>query len=465
MAFDPRRLSEALEQCVAGLAQPPTGFCVALSGGLDSTVLLTALARLRDEGVVASIRAIHVNHGLHADAGDWARACGRVADRLGISCDQLAVDARHQPGDSPEAAARVARYRALAAALGEGEVLLTAHHADDQLEGILLQWLRGGGLRAVAGMARVVPFAAGWHARPLLDLTREEIHAWGRQAGLEWLEDPSNRDTRFDRNYLRQEVLPVLRRRWPAAARTVGRVARQAAEALEIESSLATTDLAAVVRGVALSLAALEVLPPARQKLVLRAWLRSLGLPVPSQRTLAAMRHDMREAAQDRVPTVDWPGARVYRYRGYLHATTREEVPVTIPEGDWSVGSAFELGGPGSLELVAATGVGLRQEGLPAVLQVAVRRGGETFRAAGSAHRRPLRKWLQERGILPWRRDQLPLVSVGGEIAAIGDFAYGGAHAARPGEPSWLVAWRGRAPLTEGEALALVEVAGGGPLR
>lgn len=455
----------ALEQCVAGLASPPAGFCVALSGGLDSTVLLAALARLRDEGAVASIRACHVNHGLHADADAWARACGRLADRLGISCVQLAVDARHRPGESPEAAARAARYRALAAALGEGEVLLTAHHADDQLEGILLQWLRGGGLRAVAGMARVVPFAGGWHARPLLDFAREELHAWGLQAGLEWLEDPSNRDTRFDRNYLRQEVLPILRQRWPAAARTVGRVARQAAEALEIESSLATADLAAVARGSALSLGALEVLPPARQNLVLRAWLRGLGLPVPSQRTLAAMRHDMREAAQDRVPTVDWPGARVCRYRGHLHATTREVEPVTIPEGDWTVGTAFELGGLGRLELVAATGVGLRREGLPAVLQVAARRGGETFRAAGSSHRRPLRKWLQERGILPWRREQVPLVSIAGEIAAIGDFAYGGTHAAAPGEPSWLITWRGRAPLTEDEACAFIEVAGKGPLR
>ncbi|MGB5102853.1 MAG: tRNA lysidine(34) synthetase TilS [Steroidobacteraceae bacterium] len=465
MAFATPRLSKALEQCVAALPQPPTGYCVALSGGLDSTVLLAALARLRDEGVLAAIRACHVDHGLHADAGAWARACALLADRLGISCAQLAVDARHRPGESPEAAARVARYRALAAALGEGEVLLTAHHADDQLEGILLQWLRGGGLRAVAGMGRMVPFAAGWHARPLLEFTREELHSWARRVGLEWLEDPSNRDTRFDRNYLRQEVLPILRQRWPAAARTVGRVARQAAEALEIESSLATADLAAVARGSALSLDALRMLPPARQNLVLRAWLRSLGLPVPSQRTLAALRHDMLEAAQDRVPTVDWPGAAVHRYRGHLYATTREDERVTIPGGDWMVGTTFDLGGLGRLELVAATGAGLRREGLPAVLQIAARRGGETFRTAGSAHRRPLRKWLQERGILPWRREQVPLVNIAGEIAAIGDFAYGGAHAAAPGEPSWLIAWRGRAPFTEREAFGLAEVAGKGPLR
>lgn len=436
-----------------------------MSGGLDSTVLLASLARLRDGDALTPIRAIHVNHGLHADADDWASGCGRLAAGLDVHCEQVVVDARHRPGESPEAAARAARYRALASSLREGEVLLTAHHADDQLEGILLQWLRGGGLRAVAGMARIAPFAAGWHVRPLLDFTREELHAWARQVGLAWLEDPSNRDIRFDRNYLRREVLPALRRRWPAAARTAGRVARHAADALEIESALASADLAAVARGSALSLDALGALPAVRRNLVLRAWLRSRGLPVPSDRTLAALRHDMLESADDRVPTVDWPGARVYRYRRHLHATTRDTAAVRISAGEWTVGATFDLGSLGRLELVPASGAGLRREGLPASLTVSPRQGGEVFREAGSAHRRPLRKWLQERGILPWRREQIPLVSIDGEIAAIGDFAYGGAHAAGPGEPSWLVAWRGRAPLTEDEVLALVEVAGEGPLR
>ncbi len=465
MAFDPLRLSGVLEQCLGALERAPAGICVALSGGLDSTVLLAALARLRGTSSLPPLRAIHVNHGLHADAGDWADACGRLAASLGVPCAQVAVDARHQPGESPEAAARGARYAALAAGLNAREVLLTAHHADDQLEGILLQWLRGGGLRAVAGMARVSAFADGWHARPLLGFTRDELLDWGGAQGLAWLEDPSNRDTRFDRNYLRQEVLPAIRRRWPAAARTVGRVAGQAAEAIAIESALAAADLAAVVRGEALSIAALGALPPPRQNLVLRAWLRGRGLPVPSERTLAALRHDMLESAHDRIPTSDWPGACVHRYRQHLHATTRAEVAVTVPAGDWSVGTVFELGNLGRLELVPAVGAGLRRAGLPAVLQVGTRQGGETFRSSAAAHRRPLRKWLQERGILPWRREQIPLVRIDGEIAAIGDIAYGGVYSAGPDEPSWRVAWAGRPALTQAEVLARGEVAGMGPLR
>jgi len=465
VSFTPARLSEALEECVRGLDDAPAGLCIALSGGLDSTVLLAALAQLRNLGPMPRLRSIHVDHGLHADAPQWAQACAALCDRLGVPCAQVKVDARAAPGESPEAAARTARYLALARMLAANEVLLTAHHADDQMEGILLQWLRGGGLRAVAGMPRVAPFGPGWHARPLLDHTREELRAWARREGLAWLEDPSNVDTRFDRNYLRMEVLPAIRRRWPAAARTVARVARHAAEALQIESALASADLESAAKGVALSLDAVIPLPEARQRLVLRAWLRQLGLPVPSERTLAALRHDMLAAADDRVPRANWPGACVHRYRRHLHACRQAEEDATIAGGDWPVEAGFDLGSLGRLTLRPATGKGLRREGLPSLLRVDSRAGGEVFRPAGSAHRRPLRKWLQERGILPWRREQLPLVRVGAEIAAIGDIAYGEPFAAGPGEPSWQIEWEGRPVLTETEALAPSEVAGKGPFR
>jgi tRNA(Ile)-lysidine synthase len=203
---------------------------VALSGGLDSSVLLAALAAAP---LRAPLRAIHVDHHLHPDAAHWARHSVELAVRLGVACEVVRVQARPEPGESPEAAARAARYDALGRLLRPSEVLLTAHHGDDQLETVLLQWLRGGGLRALAGMPAVGRFAdRGWHARPLLGFTRAELQDWAVSQRLEWLEDPSNLDPRFDRNYLRLEVLPALRRRWPAAAVTVGRVAAQAAEAL-----------------------------------------------------------------------------------------------------------------------------------------------------------------------------------------------------------------------------------------
>ena len=454
MAFTAARLASALEGCLATLARPASGLCVALSGGLDSTVLLTGLVRARAASTWPPLRAAHVDHGLHADSGAWAERCALQAMELGVPLVQVRVDARPAAGESPEEAARKARYAALAGLLEGGEVLLTAHHADDQLETVLLQWLRGGGLRSVAGMPAVASFAAGWHARPLLGFSRGELHAWACEARLAWLEDPSNLDPRFDRNFLRLEVLPALRRRWPAAARTVGRVALQAAEALEVEAAIAAADLAAVQDGGAISLERLQTLPEPRQRWVLRAWLRRAGLPLPSARTLAALLNDVTRAADDRVPCVNWPGARVYRYRGRLFGASGDhDVTGTPPGGAWYPGTSFNLGSFGSLELKAATGIGLSRARLPRELQVGWRAAGELFRPAGARHRRPLRKWLQERGVLPWFRQRVPLVIAQGEIAAIGDLAYGHGFHAQPGEPSWVVEWQGRPLLTEQEAL------------
>ena len=457
MSFTPGRLRHALEECLAVAKDPAaSGYCVALSGGLDSTVLLCALARLREAGALSlPLRAVHVDHGLYAESRAWSAACASLAASESIPCSRVGVDARAAVGESPEAAARAARYAQFRAGLAHGEVLLTAHHADDQLETILLQWLRGGGLRAVAGMRPCVRFGPGWHARPLLDVPRDDLRDWAERQRLQWLEDPSNLDTRFDRNYLRLEVLPALRARWPAAARTAARVAEYAAEALELERSLAATDLRDVSDGITVSMTRLARLAPARQRAVLRAWLKALVLPLPSARTLAALRHDMAAAAVDRVPKVEWPGVVVRRYRGRLYAeSARDE---RFAEGTWRIADASEwvLGPDCALELVAATGRGLSRDRLPADVQVVARTDGAEFRAAdAAAHRRPLRKWFQEHGVLPWRRDALPLLCVDGRIVAIADISCAAEFAARPGEPSWCVRWRGRPTLTEQEVLA-----------
>ncbi len=466
MAFTPQRLREALAGSLGAAGAVPTGYCIALSGGLDSTALLAALAA---SPALAPLRAIHVDHGLHPDAAHWSEHGAMLAARVGIPCEIVRVDARAGRGESPEAAARAARYAALAARLQPGEVLLTAHHADDQLETVLLQWLRGGGLRALAGMAPIAAFAGGWHARPLLGFTRAELREWAESQRLGWLEDPSNRDLRFDRNYLRHEVLPSLRRRWPAASRTVGRVASQAAEAIALDDVAAIADLASVAEGRTVSLARLAMLDGARQRRVLRAWLRALGLPLPAAATLEALRRDMREAADDRVPETRWPGGVVRRYRGRLYADALPDPAPTLGASagsTWRPGETLDLGALGTLALQPADGGGLSRARLVEPLVVATRPAGAVFRPAGSSHRRPLRKWLQERGVLPWRRASLPLVFAAGEIVAVGDFAYGGRLAAAAGEQAWVIAWHGRPVQTESEAIAArLPVAGEGPFR
>ena len=467
LAFTPERLRDALAGALGAAAVEPAGYCVALSGGLDSSVLLAALAAT---ALPEALRAIHVDHGLHPESALWARHSVGLAERMSVPCEVVAVQARPQPGESPEAAARSARYAALGRRLRPGEVLLTAHHGDDQLETVLLQCLRGGGLRALAGMPAVGAFAGGaWHARPLLGFTRAELRDWAQSQGLEWLEDPSNLDARFDRNYLRLEVLPAVRRRWPAAAATVGRVAAQAAEAIALDEIAGAADLAAVLEGRTIALDGLAPLGPARQRRALRAWLRALALPVPAAATLESLRRDMLAAAADRVPETRWPGAVVRRYRGRLHAGPTPEPSLRLGESGaatWRPGQTLDLGALGRLELKPGRDRGLRRGGSTESLVVRSRPAGALFRPSGTAHRRDLRKWLQERGVLPWMRASLPVVLADAEIVAVGDLGYGGALAAAPGEDAWVIEWHGRPVLTEDEAItARLPVAGEGRFR
>ena len=455
MAGLPARYSAALAQCLGAADPLPTGLCVALSGGLDSSLLLAMTASLRGARRLPGLRALHVDHGLHVDSERWSRHCVALAESLEVPIEILRVDARPSVGESPEAAAREARYAALRSRLDDGEMLLTAHHADDQLEGVLLQWLRGGGLRAVAGMAPVRRFGSGWHARPLLGFTRSELAAEAAATRLAWVDDPSNDDLRLDRNYLRHSVLPALRTRWPAAARTVGRVAAQAAEALAMEEEIARADLGFAAEGAALAHERLELLPAARRRWVLRCWLRSLDLPVPSEATLASLEHDVARAADDRVPCTRWPGARVHRYRGRLYAEAEALAGATLPAGMVAPGSACDLGPLGRLRLVAATGRGLSAARVGDGLALVARPDGARFHPVRSAHRRPLRKWLQDRGVLPWRRAQLPLFAVGGEIVAVADLAIADGWEAGDDEPGWVVEWPGRPPLTTADVAAV----------
>jgi tRNA(Ile)-lysidine synthase len=449
--FEPALVAGRIDGLLRGLVRPATGLCVAYSGGLDSTVLLHALAMLPDPASRPRLRAVHVDHGLNPQSPRWSHHCASVAAALAIDCRRLTVDARAPRGASPEAWARTARRAAIAAELAAGEVLLTAHHADDQLETVLLQLLRGGGPAGIAGMPRLAPFGRGWQARPLLDFTRDSLHRWAIATGLHWVEDPTNLELRFDRNYLRHSVLSAVRARWPQAARTVGQVAILTAETVQLAAVLAESDLARVREGLTLPIAALAALPEPRQRAVLRAWLAGQDLPLPSVGALLALRRDLWRAADDRVPCARWQDVRVYRYRGRLYAERARPPPVAERLHLSGDGVALPVGG--RLELRATNGRGLSRVRLPAQLELRPRRGGESFHPMQREHRRPLRKWLQERGVLPWLRDHVPLLYAGEELVCIADLACGAEYAAREGEDSWEVCWRDRPVLTEAEAL------------
>ena len=299
-----------------GALPAATGFAVAFSGGRDSTVLLHALA-----GRVQPLRALHVEHGLHPQASDWADHCRAVAQSLGLPCEVLRLD-EAPPSGNQEAWARERRYAALGAALGEEECLLTAHHAQDQAETLLLNLLRGSGPRGLAAMPARRRLPGGQYlARPLLAIFPEQLADYAARHGLAWVEDPANQDRRFDRNFLRHEILPRLRERQPGAVAALARSAGFAAE-LVAGDDLAE-DLAALADGAQIDVAGLRALPECRRNRVFFAWLRAQGLPLPRRRMLAEIWRQMLDARRDSQPVVAWPGAELSRQRDKIQARSR----------------------------------------------------------------------------------------------------------------------------------------------
>jgi tRNA(Ile)-lysidine synthase len=420
-------------------------YCIAYSGGLDSTVLLESLARLRLRLAPGALRAVHVNHGLHAAAPAWAARCAARCTRLGVPLQVLEVDARPSPGESPEAKAREVRYLALRGALAPGEVLLTAHHADDQLETVLIQLLRGAGVAGLAAMPPEAGFGAARLQRPLLPFPRAALRRWAGEEGVEdWVEDPANDDPRLSRNHLRREVLPALRAHWPAAAAAASRAARHCAEAAGLLDELAALDAAACARGPALQVSAMRSLSAARCRNVVRWQCRQLGLATPDERRLATLLGQLFEAGQDRHPEVHWSGVTAIRHGDRLWLMADEQLAPQCAPAAWpDPRSPLELGaGLGTLAIEPTTGGGLRPESLDAPWRVVFREGGERLRLPGRPGSRALKKLLQAAGVPPWLRARLPLLEVGGGLAAVPGLWIDAAQWAPPGSAGWRLSWR-----------------------
>jgi tRNA(Ile)-lysidine synthase len=392
------------------------GLRVAFSGGRDSTVLLHALARLeRGRAVVA----IHVHHGLHPLANAQADHCRRFAAGLGVRFEMRAVRVTGRPEEGVEAAARRLRYEALSQGGGPGDCVLTAHHATDQAETFLLAALKGSGPAGLASMPRLRRLGAGWLGRPLLQVPGDSIALYAGRHGLSWVEDPSNEDTRFDRNFVRREVLPVLAPRFPIARR-LGAAADLQAEVIEVLDGLLDPLLGTLSGPVAdsLDLHALLAQPAVRRSWLLRRFIVRSGGSLPRRGPLLEFLRQLAEAGAEASPALRWDGLSLRTYRGVLYllraardgtARPRED-PIAWPDG------ASTLTLPDGRLLTARQ---LREVGIDSgeAVQIDFRRGGETLRTG--AVRRALKTLMQERGIPPWRRAEVPLVRVNGELVAV----------------------------------------------
>ncbi|MET0987463.1 MAG: tRNA lysidine(34) synthetase TilS [Steroidobacteraceae bacterium] len=432
------------------LAQMPadaTGLVIAYSGGVDSTVLLHAIAALRAD-LPWPMRAIHINHQLHPSSTDWAEHCSRVATALGIGFERRDVTLTDTARHGVEAAARDARYSALRERLGQGEVLLTAHHADDQAETLLLALMRGTGVRGLAGMPQRRRFGRGWHARPLLAYRRPALTEWASAHSLTWIDDPANASARFSRNFLRADILPRLEARWPHATEHLQRAASHLAESSELLDDLARIDHAHCGLGSALDAARVQALSDARQRNLLRWWLREHGVRAPSAALLSDLRQSFAVAAEDRVPHVDVEGVRVFRHREVLYAEPIERLFAIPTAGQWHWREPFDLPqGAGQLRAVSARGEGLSRERLPASLDVRFRTGGERLQLPGMKVHRTLKNLLQEADVVPWWRERIPLLYAGERLCAVADLWIDAELQADPDAPSVKIVWENRPAL------------------
>ncbi len=426
---------EWLAQALAGLGvKASDDILVAVSGGGDSLALLHALSRLGRP----SVRAIHVDHGLQADSGAWGAQTVAAAAAMGVACDIVRVVVAHD-GEGSEAAARIVRYRALAAHMRAGEVLLTAHHATDQAETVLFRLLRGTGLAGLGGMAGIRPFGPGRLARPLLGLPGAALAAYAREQRLDVIHDPTNDDVRYARNYIRHALVPVITARWPRGLEAINRAARQARLAQEVLEAYVARDLAACrAADGALSLPAFLALAPAVRGYVLRAWLAGQGGPPLSEARCGEWLAALAVVPRSRRQVLRLGGAgALRRYR---------DRAVWAPGGPGPVGRPLRHTWPPPLaDLILDDGRRLRAvpdrgQGVAAsriagrTLTVATRTFGQRVLVPGRGHR-ALKKMLQEMGMAPWDRPQAVLIFVDDALIAVADHWVCGALRAGPGEP------------------------------
>jgi tRNA(Ile)-lysidine synthase len=387
---------------------PGAPLVVAYSGGPDSSALLHALATQMPR---PPLRALHIDHGLHADSATWAVHCRRFCDSLDVPIDVVRVTVDLTRGEGIEAAARRARHDAFASSLKPGEHVVLAHHRDDQMETVLLKLMRGAGPEGLAGMRTIRPLAAGMLWRPLLDLPRVALLDHIAANGLSTLHDPSNDDPRIARGYLRATVIPALLDQWPQAAISVthsARLCREAADGLR-EGWIEEFDRLRRDENTLDASGWLDLRPAWRAPL-LDHWLHAAGLSAPTSAQREVLERQIHEASAERLPLVGWQDTEVRVWKGRLWAMPRCQPFDADWSGSWH-GEPLALPGGGVLTLGAAR--------LSQPLTVRYRRAGDRLRTAGNHITKELRDLFQEGAVPPWRRPRMPLLCEDGNLIAV----------------------------------------------
>jgi tRNA(Ile)-lysidine synthase len=388
------------------------------------------------------VSAVHINHGLQASAADWGRFCRELCAKLGVPLALEQVAVTRDAGLGIEAAARIERYAVFAKA--GADFLALAHHQDDQVETFLLQLLRGAGARGLSAMPvqREIEAARPSLIRPFLALTRSELVGYALANGLEWIEDASNADLAFDRNFLRHSVLPTVEQRFPGYRSTLSRASRNLAEAAELTETLGRLDLEQARIGDGLLLDRLRSWSVARALNALRSLLGASGHAAPRRSRLIEALRQAFEARQDARVQVDFGGFSLRRHRGILFMVKNVRVPRGW-QAVWAGQSQLALPpGLGQLQFEHGIGRGLSANALRAnQVNIAFRSGGERMALAEKRPHRPLKKLFQDAGLAPWLRERTPLIYCGRRLVFVPGLGAAAEFQARNGEESWQIKW------------------------
>ncbi len=415
---------------------------IAYSGGMDSHVLLHVMARMRPR-YPWRMDAIHINHHLQKQNEDWALHCRRTCRSLDVSLSIKTVDASNPGKEGLEGRARRLRYAAIQQCLGKADILLTAHHQDDQLETFLLQLFRGAGVLGLASMPPLRRFDPGWHGRPLLGFPRSALYHYAHENNLTWVEDPSNESRQMDRNFLRHEIMPTIKSRWPDVSTPVARTISIHADVQVLLDDVARQDLASCQGGNKniLVISELQRLTPQRQRNVLRYFIRTLALPIPGSDHLSHIMSDILASRRYSIACVKWRGAEARRYRGYLH------IGPALDDFDSSVILPWRFNRPcvlqyGELTAREGKGGGLRKDCCAnSLVEIRYRRGGERIRLPGHQHHHKIKKLFQGRGIPHWLREQVPFIYINDRLAMVAGLWIDAAFLAADDEDAWIIHW------------------------
>tara|TARA_B110000438_G_scaffold134083_1_gene129774 strand:+ start:1027 stop:2370 length:1344 start_codon:yes stop_codon:yes gene_type:complete len=418
----------------------PKKFCIAFSGGVDSTVLLHAMKNIIDEK--SQIRAIHINHNLVGNSKVWAKTCKSICKKLKIDIEIISLELTHN-GYGLEAAARDERYKKLKEKLYENEYLLTAHHEEDQMETVFLRMARGTGLDGLQGINEKYSFGKGTIFRPMLEVSKALILDYAKEHQLKWVEDSSNQDTHFDRNYLRKKVIPQFRERWPSIALSVSRLSQLSAQNKTILNQIAKEDIGSMEHMNVLPLAKLLDKSFERTNNILRYIILANEMTIPSMKTLQNGLKEILDPETDK-SVIAWKGYCIRQYKNNLYFLSNldlepNQVDVRIP---WEISKTLNLGkNIGTIEATFIYGDGLSIKKCENKLTISYRQGGELIKPIGHRINKSLKNLFQENHIPPWMRDKIPLIYYQNELVSVADLWFNENYVASQNEEGFVVNW------------------------